>query len=86
MEYVSGHKRETMAGKTKHGFTKDKSDLTNLTAYYDEMVVFVGEGRAKNLIYLDFLPWLFTLIFHLDFLPGLTLNKAFNIVFHSILV
>lgn len=55
MEYVSGHKRETMAGKTKHGFTKGKSDLTNLTAYYDEMVVFVGEGRAKNLIYLHVL-------------------------------
>ena len=74
LEHISDYKREKkMTGKSKHGFTKGKSHLSNLIAYYDEMMVFVDEERTKNLIYLDYLPWL-------------TLKKAFDIVFYSILV
>lgn len=49
LEHISGHKREMMmTGKSKHGFTKSKSHLTNLIAYYDEMMVFVnGEQRIS---------------------------------------
>ncbi|CAM4546156.1 unnamed protein product [Caretta caretta] len=47
------HERKVIRN-SQHGFTKGRSCLTNLIAFYDEIIGSVDEGKAVDVLYLDF--------------------------------
>ncbi|PKU30408.1 rna-directed dna polymerase from mobile element jockey- hypothetical protein [Limosa lapponica baueri] len=52
---ISKHMEEKKALRSsQHGFTKEKSCLTNLIAFYDGMTGWIDEGRVVDVVYLDF--------------------------------
>ncbi|GAB0186703.1 mitochondrial enolase superfamily member 1 [Grus japonensis] len=55
LETISRHiKDKKIITSSQHGFTKGKSCLTNLINFQDEMTGLVDEGRAVNIVSLDF--------------------------------
>jgi len=54
LEVVIKQVEEKVIRSSQHGFTKGKSCLTNLIAFYDDMTGWVDEGRAVDVVYLDF--------------------------------
>ncbi|PKU31932.1 rna-directed dna polymerase from mobile element jockey- hypothetical protein [Limosa lapponica baueri] len=55
LDVISKHVDEKkVIGSVQHGFIKGKSCLTNLIVFYDGMTGWVDEGRAVDIVYLDF--------------------------------
>jgi len=54
LETVQMHmENKEVTGDRQHGFTKDKSCLTNSMAFYNGITALVDKGRATDIIYLD---------------------------------
>lgn len=55
LESIYRHVKDKKAFRSiQHEFTKGKSCLTGLINFYDDMTALVDEGRAVDIVYLDF--------------------------------
>ena len=52
---ITQHVRDTQGiGLSQHGFMKGRFCLTNLVSFYDKVTCLVDEGKAVDVVYLDF--------------------------------
>jgi len=52
---LTGHVKDNQEIRpSQRGFMKGRSCLTNLISFYDQVTRLVDEGKAKDVIYLDF--------------------------------
>ncbi|KAK4815890.1 hypothetical protein QYF61_009941 [Mycteria americana] len=52
---ITGHVEDNQGIKpSQHGFRKGRSCLTNLISFYDKVTHLVDEGKAVDVVYLDF--------------------------------
>jgi len=50
-----GHVKDNQGiSPSQHGFMKGRSCLTNLISFYDRVTCLVDEGKAVDVVYLDF--------------------------------
>ena len=55
MRQITWHVRDNRGIRpSQHGFTKGRSCLTNLISFYDPVTRLVDEGKAVDVVYLDF--------------------------------
>jgi len=52
---LTGHVKDNQGIRpSQHGFMKNRSCLTNLVSFYDQVNCLMGRGKAVDVIYLDF--------------------------------
>jgi len=52
---LTGHVKDNQGIRpSHHGFMKGRSSLTNLISFYDQVTLLVDEGKAVDVVYLDF--------------------------------
>jgi len=55
LSVLTGHKKDNQGIRpSQHGFTKGRSCLTNPISFYDQVTRLVDEGKAVDVVYLDF--------------------------------
>ena len=55
MREITQHMQDSRGIRSsQHGFTKDRSCLTSLISFYDLVTHLVDEGKAVDVVYLDF--------------------------------
>ncbi|GAB0194988.1 mitochondrial enolase superfamily member 1 [Grus japonensis] len=51
---ITQHVQDKMIRPSQHRFMKGRSCLTNLISFYDKVIHLVDEGKAVDVVYLDF--------------------------------
>jgi len=55
LSVLTGHVKDNQGIRpSQHGFVKDRSYLTNLISFYDQVTLLLYEGKTVDVIYLDF--------------------------------